>query len=162
MAPKLESAFTMRAYLSKESVKLDGIKSGPSRLVLPITHGFVQGSGLTAKVLPGGADWLLLDPSTNVAHLDVRTQARTADGHSLYIHYHGVLKVDDAGSKALAGAADAKSTDFGDHEWFAGPVIETDDPNFKWVETTLFVGQGRYVIDDEGSAVEYQIYKVVN
>lgn len=70
--------------------------------------------------------------------------------------------MDDAGSKALAGATDAKSTDFGDHEWFAGPVIETDDPNFKWVETTLFVGQGRYVIDDGGSAVEYQIYKVVN
>lgn len=60
MAPKLESAFTMRAYLSKDTLKLDGIKSGPSRLVLPITHGFVEGSGLKAKVLPGGADWLLV------------------------------------------------------------------------------------------------------
>jgi hypothetical protein len=73
-----------------------------------------------------------------------------------------VLKVDDAGTKVLGLADDAKTTDFGDHEWFAGPTIETDDPNFKWVETSLFVGQGRYVVDDGGSAVEYQIYKVTN
>lgn len=102
-----------------------------------------------------------LDPATNVGHLDVRTQARTSDGH-LYIHYNGVLKVDDAGTKVLGWADDAKTTDFGDHEWFAGPTIETDDPNFKWVEITMFVGQGRYVVDDGGSAVEYQIYKVTN
>lgn len=70
--------------------------------------------------------------------------------------------MDEAGSKALAGADGAKSTEYGDHEWFAGPIIETDDANFKWVETTLFVGQGRYVVDEEGAAVEYQIYKVVN
>jgi len=60
MAPKLEFAFIMRAYLSKESFKLDGILGGPSRLILPITHGFVEGSGLKAEVQPGGADWLLV------------------------------------------------------------------------------------------------------
>jgi hypothetical protein len=61
MAPKLEFAFTMRAYLSKESLKLDGIKSGSSRVILPITHGSVEGAGLKADVLPGGADWLLVN-----------------------------------------------------------------------------------------------------
>ncbi len=96
-------------------------------------------------------------------HLDVRTQALTsAGGHGIYVHYHGVLKVDEGGGKVLTWAPDAKTTQYGDHEWFNAPVIETDDPSYKWVETSLFIGQGRYVVDEEGSAVEYQIYKVGN
>ena len=73
-----------------------------------------------------------------------------------------MLKLDEAGNKVFAAADDAKTTDFGDHQWFAGPKIETSDPQFKWVETSLFVGQGRYVVEGGGSAVEYQIYKVTN
>lgn len=45
---------------------------------------------------------------------------------------------------------------------FVDQVIETDDPAYKWVEATLFVGEGRFVVDDGGSAVEYNIYKVTN
>jgi hypothetical protein len=93
----------------------------------------------------------------------VRTQARTADGiHSLFIHYQGILKLDEAGSKALGGSPGAETTHFGDHEWFASPIIETDDPNYRWVENSVFVGQGRYVVDEGGTAVEYQIFKVLN
>lgn len=94
----------------------------------------------------------------------MRTQARTADGESLYIHYTGVLKIDEAGGKVLGWAKDAKTTNFGDHQWFAGPIVETSSEKFKWVETTLFVGEGRFVVEDDGAseAVEYEIYKVVN
>ena len=70
--------------------------------------------------------------------------------------------MDDAGEKLFSWADDAKTTNFGDHDWFAGPIIETDDQDFKWVETSLFVAQGRYVVDDSGSAVEYQVFKVNN
>ena len=80
----------------------------------------------------------------------------------MFIHYHGVLRLDDAGGKVLGWASDAKSTQYGDHDWFAAPVIETDDPLYKWVETSLFVGQGRFVVDNGGSAVEYQIFKLGN
>jgi len=163
MTPKLDFAFTMRVYLSKEnSIAMAKIKSGPSRVVLPITHGSLEGSGLKATILPGGGDWILLDPSTNVSHLDVRTHARTTDGHSIYVHYGGVLKLDDAGNKVIGWAPDAKTTQFGDHDWFTAPVMETDDPAYKWVETSVFVGQGRYIVDEVGTAVEYQIYKVTN
>lgn len=104
-----------------------------------------------------------LDPSTNVSHLNVRTEARTSDGaHSLYVHYRGKLRLDDAATKVLAWNPDAKTTQYGDHDWFIGPIIETDDPAYKWVEVTTFVGQGRFVVDDGGSAVEYNIYKVSN
>ncbi|KAJ9494967.1 hypothetical protein LTR99_001298 [Exophiala xenobiotica] len=163
MAPKLEQVFAMRGYMSKENtVNLKEIKGGPVRIVVPITHGFIKGSGLEAEILPGGGDWILLDTSTGVAHLDVRTQARTSDGHELYVHYHGVLKIDEAANKVLAWSPDAKTTKSGEHEWFSAPIIETSDPKFKWVETSLWVGQGHWVADETGFAVEYEIYKVVN
>lgn len=61
MVPKLELAFTMRAYLSREnSLTIAKVKSNLSRIILPITHGFVEGSGLNATVIPGGGDWLLV------------------------------------------------------------------------------------------------------
>lgn len=61
MAPKLEHCFTIRVYISKDAtVNIGAVKAGPSRVVVPVTHGFVEGSGLTATVLPGGADWILV------------------------------------------------------------------------------------------------------
>ncbi|RHZ62626.1 hypothetical protein CDV55_105681 [Aspergillus turcosus] len=163
MGPKLEPCCTMRGYMSKEhTVTLEGIKSGPSRIIVPITHGFIVGPGVKAEVLPGSGDWILLDPLTNVSHLNVRVQARTADGHSLYVHYNGVLKLDEAAGKVLSWAPEARTTNYGDHEWFSGPIFETSDPNLKWMETSLFVGQGHFVVEEKEEAVEYQIYKVVN
>ncbi|EXJ60786.1 hypothetical protein A1O7_04939 [Cladophialophora yegresii CBS 114405] len=163
MAPKFEQVFTMRGYMNKENtVNLNAIKNGATRIIVPITHGFIKGAGLEAEILPGGGDWILLDASTGVSHLDVRTQARTSDGHSLYVHYHGVLKVDEAGQQVLGWSPDAKTTKSGDHEWFSAPIMETSDPKFKWVETSLWVGQGHWVVDETGYAVEYEIYKVVN
>ena len=39
---------------------LKGIKSGPTRGVTPITHGSIEGSGVKADILPGGADYVLV------------------------------------------------------------------------------------------------------
>ena len=75
-----------------------------------------------------------------------------------------MLKFDPKIEKVLGWAADAKTTEYGDHQWFVRPVIETSSEKFKWVETTLFVGEGRGIVEDGGKAVgvEYEICKVVN
>lgn len=44
----------------ENSVDLKAIKSGPYRIIVPITHGFLRGSGLEATLLPGGGDWILV------------------------------------------------------------------------------------------------------
>lgn len=103
-----------------------------------------------------------MDTKLNIAHIDVRTQARTNDGGAIHIHYVGVLKFDEAATKVLGWAKDAKTTQFGDHHWFNQPIIETSSEEFKWVEYTMFVGEGRFVVDEKGSAVEYQIFKILN
>jgi hypothetical protein len=69
-----------------------------------------------------------------------------------------VMEIDAALSKVLTGAEDAKTTSFGDHHWYSTPISETSDPTSKWIEDAAWVGQGRVVVDERGSAVEYEIH----
>lgn len=90
MAPKLEEVFVLRASLGKENtLPLGSVKGGAHRIVVPVTGGFIKGPGVEADILPGGGDWLLLDPTTGTAHLDIRFQARSASGDMIYGHYPG-------------------------------------------------------------------------
>lgn len=88
--------------------------------------------------------------------------ARTSAGEGIYVHYFGHLKIDEAVEKVLAWSSDAKSTSFGDHEFWCSPNIETGSEKFKWVEAAAWVGQGRFVVDEMGSAVEYRMYRARN
>ena len=103
-----------------------------------------------------------LDPSTGVSHVDVRTQARTSNGHYISIHYTGVVQNDEATGKVFGFGEDAKTTQFGDHQWFTGPKFETSDPALKWIEDAFWVGQGRCIVDEVGNWIEYEIFQVVN
>ena len=61
MAPTLKRVFTMRAYIDRDNtINAEGIKGGPSRIILPIRKGFVEGSNIKADILPGSGDWLLV------------------------------------------------------------------------------------------------------
>jgi hypothetical protein len=164
MAPKLEQAFILRLYFPKEDLLAFGpIKAGPHRHIVPITHGSLEGSGVKAQIVQGGSDWLLLDPTTGVAHLDIRTHARTADGDLIYLHYSGILKVDEASQKALQWSSDAKTTRSEDHYFMTAPIFETSSESLKWMEQSLFIGHGHWVIPGDGTqAVEYEIYKVLS
>ena len=74
-----------------------------------------------------------------------------------------MLKNDAATAKVLSFAEDAKSTEFGEHQgWFIGPTFETSDPELKWIEDVVWVGQGRCVVDEGGVGVEYGVWEVGN
>jgi hypothetical protein len=61
MGPKLDKRFTMRGYIARDGIcDLKAIHGGSSRLIIPVTGGFVKGHGVEAEVLPGGGDWPLV------------------------------------------------------------------------------------------------------
>ncbi|KAK6363886.1 hypothetical protein LTS17_012727 [Exophiala oligosperma] len=70
--------------------------------------------------------WPVTTSSAGSTYLDVRCRAKT-DAGDVYIQYSGVLAVDEATTKPLRRAPDAKSTRFGDTSWFTRVVIETSD-----------------------------------
>ncbi|KAF2105815.1 hypothetical protein BDV96DRAFT_655287 [Lophiotrema nucula] len=163
--PKLDYHFTLRGYTTI-SLLLPSIKSGPTRLIASVTHGFLSGKGLEAEILPGGADWSLVDQTSKISHLNVRVQAKLPNGKGVYIQYRGVLHIDVAAEKILSGDTEAQTTEFGEHTWFVTPRFETNSEEWKWIENEVWVGQGRLVVDGEGEgggrAVEYRIFRVVN
>lgn len=64
--------------------------------------------------------------------------------------------------KAFTQAPDAKSTEFEEQVFWVSPVIETSSKDLKWLERCLLIGQGRYIHNEEGYGVEYEIYKLVH
>ena len=89
-------------------------------------------NGFKADLIPGGADWLRLDESTGVAHLDVRVHFRDSQtGDLFYMTSNGVLKIDEATQLVFVGSPDAKSTRAGEHTWFSTPVVEVDNEKHK-------------------------------
>ncbi|ETI20969.1 hypothetical protein G647_07312 [Cladophialophora carrionii CBS 160.54] len=177
---------TVRGYIAvgDDILQIKNVLNGPQRSFIPVTGGSIKGvgpaEGLEAEISPASSDgvltnpafWLLIgsgltlvsqmNPSTNTAHLNVRLAARSSAGAAIFVQYQGILKVDKAGGKVLSGAPDAKSTEYGEQEWFISPLIETSDERLKWMEESVWVGQGHWIVDGKGSAVEYQVYRLAN
>ncbi|KAK6420014.1 hypothetical protein LTR95_016987 [Oleoguttula sp. CCFEE 5521] len=165
MAPTLEKVFDLRAFLGKtDTLPLGHVKGGAQRIIVPVTSGFLKGSGVEAEIIPTtGADWLLLDPATGTAHLDVRIALRTKDGDSIYIYYPGIIKLDEKIGMALSWDPAMRTTKSSDHYFFTTPRIEVSNEKHKWMEQTVFVAHGHFFAEGDGTqAVEYEVYKLVS
>ena len=108
---------------------------------------------INGKVLPGGGDWALLG-ADGWCRLDVRTLFQTSDGATIYAQFPGVVELTDDVRMALA---DGRGTEFTDHYFRVTPRLETGDPKHRWVNQTVFVGQGRFI---DGFGLNYRMFVV--
>jgi hypothetical protein len=148
----LEYEFTYRASFN-EGVE---IGDGPfgRRVAVEVTGGSFEGKRLKGKLLGGGGDWILVGPD-GFGRLDVRIQMRTDDGAPIYLHYDGLLEMNDKVQRAMADQN--ASTDWGDQYLRSAPRLESGDPRYAWVSRSLFVSEGRLLA---GRVVEYKVYRV--
>ncbi len=121
------------------------------RAVAVVDSGWVRGERITGTLVGPGADWALVGDDGWI-HVDVRAQIRTDDGAHLFISYTGELELNDASRAALAGG----ETGFGDQMFRTHVRIESGDERYRWVNRTLFVGEGRLTTD----GVEYEVYRL--
>jgi hypothetical protein len=126
------------------------------RVVATVTGGDVAGDRVKGSFVGAGADWLLVG-ADGFGRLDVRATIQTVDGALIYVQYFGLIEVTPQMSAILGGADD--SADFGGQYFFTNPRMETSDPRYAWVNTTMFLGQGRLV---PGPTVEYRLFRVEN
>lgn len=185
-APNLTRVMSLRAYMSRDSVEVGKQRNGPHRGVYPFEGGHLIGvdgtitEGLHVEFSRGGADWLVFDDKTGIAHLDVRANGKDKDGAGFFIYYKGVLEMDDIGTKFNNWTPGVQSTQSKDHHWFTNPVIETNSEStllwvvgpyadersigekYSWMTTQFFLGWGHWYISPDGEkrAVEYDIYQV--
>ena len=132
------------------------VGKGPfgTRSIFDVTGGSAEGPRLRGRLLASGGDWLLLDEG-GIGRLDVRGTLETDDGAHIYVHYHGVLEMNE---KVLGALEKGEATDYGDTYFMTQPRFETGDPRYAWLNRVVAVAEGRVL----PSAVEYRVYELVN
>ena len=130
------------------------VGQGPfgTRMIFEITGGRAEGDRFRADALSGSADWALIGPD-GLARIDVRGQFRTDDGALVYVQYNGLIEMNAAVGTALATGGE---TDFGEQYFRTTPRFETGDDRYSWMNTRLFLAEGRVV----PGAIEYRVYRV--
>ena len=129
---------------------------GPSgtRMFFEVTgEGRVEGERLKARVLTGGGDWLRVG-ADGVGRLDVRAQMQTDDGAVVYVHYDGILELNETVQQALATGGE---TQFADQYFRSTPRFQTGDERYAWLNQSVFVAEGRTY---PGFGVEYRVYRI--
>jgi hypothetical protein len=134
------------------------IEIGPmpigTRRVFNATGGRFRGERLEGEVLPGGGEWFL-DAGEGFGQVDVRLMLRTADGAHVYLRYSGIMEWNEVVTAKLAAG---ESTDYGDNRFLTQVRMESADPRYAWLTSTIAVGEGRMHSD----RVEYAIYEVAH
>ena len=135
-APKLTFAFELRAQVGPPT-EVGQVAHGRRRIV-PILGGTVRGPQLNAKVLPGGADWQMIQ-ADGFSELDTRYTLETDKGQRVYVQNAGIRHAaPDVMQKLLAGEiVDPKLVYFR-----TVPKFETSAPELQWLARSVFVGIG--------------------
>jgi hypothetical protein len=134
--PALTFAFELRAQVGPP-VEIGTVAHGRRRIV-PILGGTVKGPGIDAKVLPGGADWQMIQPD-GFSELDTRYTLETAKGELVYVQNAGIRHAaPEVMQRLLAGEiVDPKLVYFR-----TVPKFETSAPDLQWLARSVFVGLG--------------------
>jgi len=125
-----------------------------NRSIFDVVGGHAEGPRLRGTFLASGADWLLVDDG-NIGRLDVRGTLKTDDGAHVYIHYHGVLELNE---KVRNSLMKGEPCDYGDSYFMTQPRFETGDERYAWLNKLVAVAEGRVL----PNAVEYRVYELVN
>lgn len=134
--PRLVFVFELRARVGAP-VEVGQVTHGRRRIV-PIQGGTIKGPMLNGTVVPGGADWQVIQPD-GFTELDTRYTIQTDKGQLVYVQNPGLrTAAPDVMQKLLAGEpVDPKLVYFRTQ-----PKFETSAAELQWLTKSLFVGVG--------------------
>lgn len=116
-----------------------GMTTKGRRTIAPIKGGHFEGAKLSGKVLPGGADWVVLR-NDSVMKIDVRLSLETHEGAYIYLSYEGQFVANADALKALASGAELAPDSY---NLTVVAKIETGDESLRWLEDAIVVGVGK-------------------
>lgn len=162
--PKLTPAFTTHIVLDP-AVAVGGVSKGGPLTVAPFasSSGFLRSEpGYPVKVnaeMVHGSDFIRGDPSGKHVRLDVNSVLKDSSGAFISYKYSGIIELEPGNIAVLSGSKDAKTTEFG--HVLTHILFETGSEDLKLLEQKVYVGSGRFIIE-EGKApvVEYKISEV--
>lgn len=115
-----------------------GLVRGGRRRIVPILGGRVEGPALRGTILPGGADWQLIQPD-GFSELDTRYTIRTDEGAVIYVQNAGIRHAPpEIMERLLAGEVVDPALVY----FRTVPRFETPAPEWQWLTRAVFVGAG--------------------
>jgi len=124
-----------------------------NRAIIPVTGGSFEGPRLKGKVLPGGADCLLIRPD-GVGELDVRETWQTEDGALLYVTKRGYFtNVSAVIPRFMAG----ESIPHEEYYFVVTQYFETGAAQYAWLQQVVAIGMGSLL---PGGGIGYQVFAV--
>src|SRR5690348_7076803 len=108
------------------------------RSIVPVTGGGFEGPRLRGKVLPGGADWLLLRPD-GVLELDLRITLETDDHALIYMTFQGLRH---GPADAIAAIGRGEVVDPARYYFRTLPRFETSTEGYAFLNRIICVGVG--------------------
>ncbi|WP_313823345.1 DUF3237 domain-containing protein [Citricoccus sp.] len=135
--PRLEFLATVAVDVA-EPVEVGRTHRGLRR-VIPISGGTVTGPGLNGHILPGGADFQLIQSDT-ASDLDARYVIETDDGDRLYVMNaaYRTGSAEDIAALARGERVPAERIYFR-----CAPRFEVAGETWSWLESTVVIGSGR-------------------
>ncbi|HXH26145.1 MAG TPA: DUF3237 domain-containing protein [Vicinamibacterales bacterium] len=142
VAPRLTFVFELRAQVGPP-IEVGDVARGRRRIV-PILGGTFEGPAIRGRVLPGGADWQLIQPD-GFSELDTRYTIQTDQGQIVYVQNAGIRHAaPEVMKRLLAG----ETVDPALVYFRTVPRFETSAPELQWLARSVFVGTGeRYPSD---------------
>lgn len=135
-SPTLEHVCTLDVTLG--DIRAMGPGRAGVRRIIPIIGGTVRGPLLSGEVLNVGADWQTVF-ADGLAELDTRYAMQTDDGATIEIINYGYRHGPKEVLEALARGEEVAP---GSYYMRTHARLETGDPRYDWVNSTLFVGTG--------------------
>lgn len=129
--PRLEHAFDLRVQVGKP------IEIGRRRVV-PILSGTLEGSGIHAQILPGGADYQIVHPD-GFTEAEARYVAETKTGDRIYVNNRAIRH---GPPEAIARLNAGEPVDPTLIYFRTVPSFETSTPDLQWLTRALFIGTG--------------------
>lgn len=118
-----------------------------------LSEATLEGPRIRAALAATGGDWMAMG-SDGFWRPDVRAQFLTDDGAFLFMHYRGLVEQTDA-FKAAAEAD--RETRFEEQYMRLAIAFDTGDPRYAWLNTSLFVAQGRLL---RTGRIQYAVYRI--
>lgn len=108
------------------------------RVVIPITGGDVSGERLTAAVVPGGADYQLVDTVTGRVEYEAIYNLLTPDGHHIHVRNRGVSTPAFSPSSDPSESSDEIASPAG--YFVTTPVFEAPASSpYSWLNNRIFI-----------------------
>lgn len=151
---EIHTKFMFRLSLEVGSHHVVGTTPVASRRIAPVTGGTFEGPELSGIVLPGGTDWISVDPNGTWFRIDVRLPLQTSDGELLILAYQGWRS---GPKEVLDRLGRGEEVDSGDYYYKVACSFETASEKHARLNTIVAVANGWRVPSGPG----YDVYEVL-